>query len=212
MNHCNCHSVFLFFLNFYLFLLKWNVYLRGLCKSIAYKIYSLGKLSKYLNSKLLNILYRCIVQPCIDYAISVWANCPASYKLPLQRLQKRAARYVTGILDYEIASGNTLVKQLPWQTVDQRRDYFLATLMFKCIRGIAPPRLSNEIEMYFDRHGFNTRNANSLNVVLPQPNLTLFKQSFRYAGAVTWNKLSNDEQNANSIDIFKHLYKKKFLS
>ena len=26
--------------------LKWNVYLRDLCKSIAYKIYSLGKLSR----------------------------------------------------------------------------------------------------------------------------------------------------------------------
>ena len=81
-------------------------------------------------------------------------------------------------------------------------------LMFKCIRGIAPPRLSNEIEMYFDRHGLNTRNANSRNVVLPKPNVTLFKQYFKYAGAVNWNKLPNDIQNANSIDSFKYQYKK----
>ena len=40
---------------------------------------------------------------------------------------------------------------------------------------LAPTRLCNEIEMYFDRHGLNTRNANSLNVVLPKPNIEMFK-------------------------------------
>ena len=48
---------------------------------------------------------------------------------------------------------------------------FLNMLMYKCIHGTAPTRLCNEIEMYFDRHGLNTRNANSLNVVLPKPNI-----------------------------------------
>ena len=158
--------------------LKWNVYLRDLCKYIPHKIYSLGELSKFLIPELLSTLYKCVIQPCIDYEISVWGNCPASYKLPLQRLQKRAARYVTGISDYELASGNILIKKLSWQTIDQRRDYFLTMNMFKCIRGIAPPRLSNEIEMYFVRHGLNTRNANSLNVVLPKTQRDLNQTSF----------------------------------
>ena len=54
-------------------------------------------------------------------------------------------------------------------------------LIYKCIHGTAPTRLCNEIEMYFDRHGLNTRNANSLNVVLPKPNIEMFKQTFRYS-------------------------------
>ena len=65
--------------------------------------------------------------------------------------------------------------------------------------------------MYFDRHGFNTRNANSLNVVLPKPKLESFKQSFKYAGANVWNKLPNDLQNSNSVNSFKCNYKKRFL-
>ena len=34
--------------------------------------------------------------------------------------------------------------------------------MDKSVNGLAPDRLGNNIEMYFDRHGFNTRNADSL--------------------------------------------------
>ena len=30
----------------------------------------------------------------------------------------------------------------------------------------------------------------------------------KYAGAVNWNKLPNDIQNANSVDSFKYQYKK----
>ena len=52
--------------------------------------------------------------------------------------------------------------------------------MYKCIHGHAPDRLCNEIEMVFDRHGMNTRNANSLKVTIPKPNIECFKRSFKY--------------------------------
>ena len=163
--------------------LKWNDYLRQLCKSVAYKIYCLGKLRKFLNMSLLNTIYKSTIQPCLDYGISVWGNCPNKLKLPLLRLQKRAARHVTSNYDYINTSGLDLMKNLSWQKIDDRRDYFLSTLMYQCINGLAPSRLCNEIEMYFDRHGINIRNANSLNVIPPKPNTQLYCQSFKYAGA-----------------------------
>ena len=93
------------------------------------------------------------------------------------RLQKRAARHVTSNYDYNNISGLDLMKNLSWQTFEDRRDYFLSTLMYQCVHGLAPSRLCNEIEMYFDRHGLNTRNANSLNVVPLKPNIQLYCQS-----------------------------------
>ena len=83
--------------------------------------------------------------------------------------------------------------------------------MFKCIHGIAPDRLCNEIEMVFDRHGVNTRNANSLKVTVPKPNLECFKRSFKYAGAQVWNSLPDDLHNAPSLNNFKVLYKNKYF-
>ena len=127
------------------------------------------------------------------------------------RTQKRAARIVTKNFDYEKYNGSQLMIDLSWPNIEQRRNYFLATLMYKCINGTAPGRLCNEIEMYCDRHGFNTRNADSLNVILPKPKLELFKQSFKYAGAKIWNELPTSLQNSTSLDSFKFKYKKLFL-
>ena len=81
------------------------------------------------------------------------------------------------------------MNSLKWQSIDTRRDYFLSCIMYNCIHGKAPVRLCNEVEMVFDRHGFNTRLANTLNDVLPKPNLECFKNCFRYAGGKIWNSL-----------------------
>ena len=191
--------------------LKWNSHVNNLCKSVAFKVHFLAKLRKYVNSSVLNVLYKSVIQPRLDYACSVWANCPHAYKKKLIRIQKRAARIVTGNFDYEKSCGTDIMKNLKWPSLGQRRDYFLATLMYRCINGTAPTRLCNEIEMYFDRHDFNTRNADTLNVIIPKPNLESFKQSFKFAGAITWNDLPDELQNAISLDSFKYNYKKLFF-
>ena len=61
----------------------------------------------------------------MDYAISVWGNCiGVRERTQLTRLQKRAARYVTGNFDFVNSRGEDLMKDLKWSTVEQRRDYF----------------------------------------------------------------------------------------
>ena len=97
----------------------------------------------------------------------------------LLRLQKRAARIVVGNFDFNVNSLN-IIKSLKWQLFDNRRDYFLAYIMYNCIYGNAPVRLCNEVEMVCDRHDVFTRYSNTLNVVLPKPILDCFKRSFRY--------------------------------
>ena len=129
----------------------------------------------------------------------------------ISRLQKRAARIVSKHYGSHEISVTKVIKDLKWQSFETRRDYFLNMLMYKCIHGTAPTRLCNEIEMYFDRHGLNTRNANSLNVVLPKPNIEMFKQTFRYSGPKEWNSLHNDLQNSQTLSSFKRLYKIKFF-
>ena len=187
--------------------LTWDDHVKQLCKTVAYKIFSLRRLSSTLNTSLLNILYKSTIQPCFDYACSVWGNCSVKNREFINRLQRRAARIVSKQYGSQEISVTKLIKDLKWQTFETRRDYFLNMLMYRCIHGTAPTRLCNEIEMYFDRHGLNTRNANSLNVVLPKPNIEMFKQTFRYSGAKKWNVLHSDLQNSHSLSSFKRLYK-----
>ncbi len=67
--------------------------------------------------------------------------------------------------------GVDLINDLKWQTLDQERDYYFATLMYKYVYGLAFLRLCYEIEFACDRHDINTCNSNSLSVVVPKPHL-----------------------------------------
>ena len=188
--------------------LQWSNHTRQIVKSVSYKIFSLQKMRKFIHQDILNMLYLSLVQPINDYACSVWGQCSSKYVEKLSRLQKRAARIVTGNFDYVNCHGMDLVRKLKWQSFQQRRDYFLATMMFKCIHGLAPTHMINELEMVCERHDHNTRNADSLNVVVPKPNLECFKRCFRFSGAQVWNSLPENLQNVQSVDSFKHMYKR----
>ena len=48
--------------------LTWDEHVKQLCKNVAYKIFSLRRLSSSLNTFLLNTVYKGTIQPCIDYA------------------------------------------------------------------------------------------------------------------------------------------------
>ena len=74
----------------------------------------------------------------IDYAISI-RGCTSKQNIyKIQRLQNRAARIITGNYDFINTRGIDLVKNLKWMCVSQRRDYFIAILMFKSIYCLAP--------------------------------------------------------------------------
>ena len=88
-------------------------------------------------------------------------------------------------------------------TLDDRRSYYLCTLMYKCIHGTAPQWLSNLILMACESHDVHTRSAESLNVVIPKPRLEVFRNSFQYAGAKAWNDLPSFIKEAGTLERFK---------
>ncbi len=62
--------------------------------------------------------------------------------------------------------------------------------------------------MAFDLNVRNTRNTDSLNVYIPYPNIECYRKSFKDAGGKIWNDLTNNIQNAPSLEAFKYVYKK----
>ena len=87
---------------------------------------------------MLMYIYTSIIQPKIDYAISIWGYTTAHNINKVQRLQNRAARILTGNFDYVNTRGIDLVKTLGLMNVTQRRDYFMIIMMFKSIHGLVP--------------------------------------------------------------------------
>ena len=156
--------------------------------------------------------YLLCIQPCIDCAISVWGTWSKQLKDMINCPQHRAARIVTGIFDFINFHGANLMENLGWHSFDNRRDYFTATMMLKCIYGLAPLRLINELIVISDAHSPNTRASSNGNILVPMPHVEQFRNSFKYRGAVLWNTLPRDIREAQNIDEFKYRHRKHYLT
>ena len=63
------------------------------------------------------MLYISMIQPKLDYGISVWGYCSNSNRAFIVRLQHRAARIITGNMDSINIQREILVKELVWQSI-----------------------------------------------------------------------------------------------
>ena len=181
--------------------LKWNAQVGHICKTVAGKLYTLRKLSKFLNKDLLSKIFTTCIQPHIEYALTVWGDC--SHMDKIQRLQNQAARIICRNFDYVNCRGLKLVKQLGWMTCEERFKYLTCVLMFKCIHGIAPSYLSNGVNLERDVATYNSRSKDSMNAQVPSWRTEYYKHSFSYKSTILWNSLPNEIKNATTLTLFK---------
>ena len=162
------------------------------------------RLRKILPSALLLNIYKTYVQSKIDYGLSIW-GCTTEVNLNrVQRIQNLLARIICNNFDYIHSRGIDLVRSLKLQTIRERRDYFLCVLMFKCIHGLAPHYLSNDVTMHVDIHGYDTRSAENMDLYIPRCAKEIYKRSFLYKGSSLWNKLPPWVKESTSLNDFKH--------
>ena len=172
---------------------------------------SVIKRLKYLNQSTLETICRAHVLPIMDYACTVWGNTSMTSDNLVKRIKKRAAHIVFNNFDFINVKGEDLIVSLKWQTLEERRLYFLSTLMYKAIHGTAPQYMCNQLLMACEYHNRDTRYASSLNVHVPKPKHESFRNSFQYSGAIVWNRLPLFLKEASALEGFKFGYKKYYF-
>jgi hypothetical protein len=192
--------------------LTWCVHVDVLCRELNYMVWTLSRLRCILPHESLIQIYISIVQPKIDYAITVWGYTSEQNIDKVQRMQNRAIRAMLNNYDFVNVRGTDLVAQLKLLNVRQRRDYFMSLLIFKCIHGLAPTYLCNEVIMAIEVRERNTRNVNENDLYVPGINLNCTKNAFSHCGPTMWNSLPNDMKECASIDVFKAKARKYFLT
>ena len=187
--------------------LSWDDHILELCRKMYYYFHMVRRLRKILPSALLLNIYKTYVQSKIDYGLSIW-GCTTDVNLNrVQRTQNLLARIICNNFDYIHSRGIDLVRSLKLQTIRERRDYFLCVLMFKCIHGLAPHYLSNDVTMHVDMHGYDTRSAENMDLYIPRCTKEIYKRSFSYKGSSLWNKLPTWVKESTSLNDFKHNYR-----
>ena len=120
---------------------------------------------------------------------------------------------ITGNFDYINVRGIDIVKRLQWMNVIERRDYFVALTVFKCIRGMAPTYISDCITICNEVAVRDTRTSTSANLLtLPYASLDIFKNSFAYRGPFIWNDLPHDIRKCATLSCFKTALKAHILN
>ena len=140
------------------------------------KIGLIHRLRKMLPTKVLSTLYLILIQPHIDYCISVWGACALQYINLIQRLQNRAARAITGIFDYN-QSVSAIINSLNWVTVKSRYFYFLGIFVYKCLNHIAPSSLVERFNVMDDSRPYHTRAVSNKDLIIPHSHLSICKTS-----------------------------------
>ena len=105
----------------------------------------------------------------------------------MQKLQNKAGRIITGDC-YEIAS-DTIRTKLCWDTLEERREIQLETLMVQIMK-------CNSVAFSYHREFFTfcssqtyQLRSNNLVLRLPKPNTNALMRSFAYKGAAAWNNI-----------------------
>lgn len=190
--------------------LKWHEHNDEQCKKISKSICLLKKSKQYVNHNSLMNIYNSLVLPHFTYCSTIWNDGGRTHLNKLYKLQKRAARVITGA-SYDIRSKEifALLKWEPIENILKKREI---TMTFKALKKQLPEYKS---DMFSIRHNANyhLRVNNDRKLYLNKPNTDFMKKSFSYRAAFAWNNLPSDvvtEYESRSVGNFKNLINKHF--
>ena len=81
--------------------------------------------------------YKGLVRPVLEYGSSVWDPQSILLQDELEKVQKRAARFVTGNYVYETGSMTGILEQLKWESLKKRRKDSRLVMHYKGLKGAA---------------------------------------------------------------------------
>ena len=191
--------------------LTWHAHIDTVCTKMSRMIGILWRIRDLLSQSMKQMFYNAYILPSLDYALFAWSGLSDGDLNRILLLQKRAVRVVTD--SKWDAPSKPLFRRLGWMTIKQRVKYQRSFLMYKCLSGLAPNYLTDLFQYTEPNHQYALRSINNiLQLIVPKAKTEQFKSSFSYAGASTWNKLPSTIKCVSSLESFKLLAKKHFLS
>ena len=140
--------------------------------------------------------YKMLVRPTVEYASSVWSPHQETLKYTIERVQRRAARYVTRRYQHS-DSVTAMVQQLKWDTLEQRRLKGRVTMGYRVVHRLV--KISDAQLIPSTAH---TRGHNQKFRQLPA-RTNYYKHTFFPSVVPLWNALPDHVVSATTLDAFK---------
>ena len=98
------------------------------------------------------IAYKGLVRAVLEYACPLWDPSGKTLQDELEKVQSRAARFVTGNYNFETQSMTKILEQLKWESLKQRRKGSRFILFYKGLKGQASIPVDDALETIIQNH------------------------------------------------------------
>ena len=157
-----------------------------------------------------NRAYLALVRPHLEFAVPVWSPHLKKDITALEKVQKRAARWICAKWDRATFKWNKSYEdccnELNWVTLERRRDILTCCQVYKIVNNLDCIRF----QCYFSFSNTITR-SHSLSLVCNHSRINSFRYSFFIRSAFLWNSLPSDLVQSISYNSFKLKLKHYYL-
>ena len=178
--------------------LSWNSHINRITGNANRTLGYIRRNIKSKNKKVRETAYNTLVRPQLEYAAPIWDPYTKEKTLQLEKIQRRAARWTTSNYDYR-SSVTSMLDQLSWRTLEQRRADARLCLFYKMIHGIVAVPLPDYVQ---PTHRVS-RYCHSMTFRLIHTNRNYYKYSFFPLAIVQWNALPESVVSLQDLEAFK---------
>ena len=178
--------------------LSWSPHISSIVtkafKTLNFLKRNLNKCSKQVKES----AYLTMVRPQLEYASDVWDPHQTGDIAELEKVQRRAARWVMN--DYgRLSSVTSMLNQLSWPTLQTRRKLSRLQTLHK----VFYQQISLTIPPYYLPTSRSMRQHHPLHYILPHVSTTAHQNSYFSKTINDWNSLPVDLIEVADADIFR---------
>ena len=144
--------------------------------------------------------YKTLVRPKLQYACSAWDPHHQKDKAALERIQRKAARFVAGNHCNRTTSVTEMLQDLQWDTLETMRRHARLSTMYKMCQSLLGGDWGDYLIANRERR---TRGSHDFKFIVPKGHKDIFRLPFFPRTITDWNKLPQETVSSQSLCIFK---------
>jgi hypothetical protein len=179
--------------------LKWDTHISTIVNKANRTLGFLRRTLKTSDSGLKTTAYRALVRPTLEYACAVWDPYTSSNIKSIEKVQRRAVRWVLN-RHRQTSCVDDMLQTLDWPSLQERRKHARLAMLYKHHNHLVTIPTKHPPTACRQRR--NLRGSNSHQFDLPSSRTAYRQKSFFPRTIPEWNALPEAAVSAPSLDSF----------